>query len=72
LRRIAAILFLLIIDSSYFLAVPGQYFCIYNGEDMSQVKVPITEVSREDTADLLDLLLGGESVEVIIASEGEL
>lgn len=39
---------------------------------MSQVKVPITEVSREDTADLLDLLLGGESVEVIIASEGEL
>jgi hypothetical protein len=52
--------------------VPGQYFCIYNGEDMSQVKVPITEVSREDTADLLDLLLGSESVQVTISSEGEL
>jgi hypothetical protein len=50
--------------------VPGQYFCIYNGEDMSRVKVPITEVSREDTADLLDLLLGGESVQVTISSEG--
>jgi hypothetical protein len=39
---------------------------------MSRVKVPITEVSREDTADLLDLLLGGESVQVTISSEGEL
>jgi hypothetical protein len=49
---------------------PGQYFCIYNGEDMSQVRVPITEVSRADTAPLLDLLLAGESVQVTVSSEG--
>lgn len=38
---------------------------------MTKVRVPIAEVSREATTELLDLLNAGESIDVTLSSEGK-
>jgi hypothetical protein len=50
--------------------VPGQDFCTWTGEDVSQIDFPIAAVFHEDIEDLHSELLNGEQILITMTSEG--
>eukprot|EP00029_Vermamoeba_vermiformis_P008798 TRINITY_DN4211_c0_g1_i1.p1 TRINITY_DN4211_c0_g1~~TRINITY_DN4211_c0_g1_i1.p1 ORF type:complete len:380 (+),score=13.91 TRINITY_DN4211_c0_g1_i1:27-1166(+) len=50
--------------------VPGQDFCIWTGEDVSQIDLPISTVYHGDFDELHGLLLDGEQILIELSSEG--
>jgi hypothetical protein len=51
--------------------VPGQDFCFWTGEDMSQIQFPVTEVRVGEFDAIHQELLEGAEIEIHVTSEGK-
>jgi hypothetical protein len=56
---------------SIIIAVPGQDFCFWTGEDMSQIQFPVTEVRVGEFDAIHQELLEGAEIEIHMTSEGK-
>ena len=59
-----------IIPLTLYLATPGQDFCTWTGEDMSQIQFPIATVFNKDFEEIYKELLAGSQIEINLTSEG--
>eukprot|EP00029_Vermamoeba_vermiformis_P010768 TRINITY_DN5743_c0_g1_i1.p1 TRINITY_DN5743_c0_g1~~TRINITY_DN5743_c0_g1_i1.p1 ORF type:complete len:471 (+),score=57.30 TRINITY_DN5743_c0_g1_i1:36-1415(+) len=50
--------------------VPGQYFCTYTGEDVTQLVIPVAEIYQKEVDSVFALVAQGEEIFVSLSSEG--